>query len=68
MTSIILFVVIKPKGEQVKCTNKADRKMTKALDSIPWKDRQWGHDLARNAIATKAKVGIGVSKTEEAVE
>lgn len=27
--------------------------MVKALDSIPWKNRQWGHSLARNAINAK---------------
>ena len=52
----------KPKADQVKCKNKADRKMVKALDAIPWKDRQWGHAVARNAIAVKAKVGLGVKK------
>ena len=46
-------------GDQVKCKNKADRKMVKALDSIPWNDRQWGHTVARNAIAAKAKLGLG---------
>ena len=40
----------------------ADRKMVKALDNIPWKERQWGHWLARNAINTKQKLGLGVSK------
>ena len=52
----------KPKGDQVKCKNEADRKMVKALDSIPWKERQWGHTVARNAIAAKAKLGLGVKK------
>ena len=46
-------------GDQVKCKNVADRKMVKALDSIPWNDRQWGHTVARNAIAAKAKLGLG---------
>ena len=45
-----------------KCKNAADRKMVKALDNIPWKERQWGHWLARNAINTKQKLGLGVSK------
>ena len=49
----------KPKSDQVKCKNEADRKMVKALDAIPWKDRQWGHAIARNAIATKSKLGMG---------
>ena len=49
----------KPKSNQVKCKNDADRKMVKALDAIPWKDRQWGHTVARNAIAAKSKLGMG---------
>ena len=49
----------KPKSNQVKCKNDADRKMVKALDAIPWKDRQWGHAVARNAIAAKSKLGMG---------
>ena len=52
----------KPKSIQLKCKNDADRKMVKALDAIPWKDRQWGHWLARNAINTKQKLGLGVPK------
>ena len=52
----------KPKSDQVKCKNEADRKMVKALDAIPWKDRQWGHAIARNAIAAKSKLGMGVKK------
>ena len=49
----------KSKSDQVKCKNDADRKMVKALDAIPWKDRQWGHAVARNAIAAKSKLGMG---------
>ena len=49
-------------GGNKKCKNAADRKMVKALDNIPWKERQWGHWLARNAINTKQKLGLGVSK------
>ena len=45
-----------------KCKNKADRKMVKSLDDIPYKDRQWGHWLARNAIDTKQKLGLGKPK------
>ena len=55
----------KPKSDQIKCKNEADRKMVKALDSIPWKERQWGHIVARNAIAAKAKLGLGVKKKED---
>ena len=28
-------------------------KIVKSLDSIPWKERRWGHALARNAINVK---------------
>ena len=49
----------KPQSDQVKCKNDADRKMVKALDAIPWKQRQWGHAIARNAIAAKSKLGMG---------
>ena len=52
----------KSKGDQVKCKNEVDRKMVKALDAIPWKERQWGHTVARNAIAAKSKLGMGVKK------
>ena len=51
----------KPKSEQVKCKNKADRKMVKSLDAIPWKERQWGHTLARTIINTKQKLGLGLN-------
>ena len=54
----------KPKSDQVKCKNEADRKMVKALDAIPWKKRQWGHTIARNAIAAKSKIGMGVKKSK----
>ena len=45
-----------------KCKNKADRKMVKALDSVPYNERQWGHWLARNMINTKQKLGLGVKQ------
>ena len=32
---------------------------SKSLDAIPWKERQWGHAVARNAIAAKSKLGMG---------
>ena len=51
----------KPKSEQVKCKNEADRKMIKALDAIPWKKRQWGHAMARTMINTKEKLGMGLN-------
>ena len=49
----------RPKSEQVKCKNEADRKMVKSLDSIPWKERQWGHAMGRTLINTKQKLGTG---------
>ena len=52
----------KSSKDQVKCKNEADRKMVKSLDAIPWKDRQSGHAIARNTIAGKAKLGLGVKK------
>ena len=55
----------KSKSNQVKCKNEADRKMVKALDAIPWKQRQWGHAIARNAIATKSKLGMGTKSNKK---
>ena len=52
----------KPKNEQVQCKNEADRKMVKSLDAIPWKQRQWGHAMARTMINTKQKLGLGLQK------
>ena len=34
-------------------------KLVAALDAIPWKERQWGHALARNVIDAKQKLGLG---------
>ena len=53
-----------PKNEQLKCKNKADRKVVKSLDAIPWKDRQWGHWLSRNIINTKQKIGMGAKNVK----
>ena len=39
------------------------KKMVKALDAIPKNKRQWGLSMARNAISTKQKVGLGVGET-----
>ena len=52
----------KPKSEQVKCKNEADRKIVKALDAIPWRQRRWGHAMARTMINTKQKLGLGLQK------
>ena len=49
-------------GNDRKCKNKADKKMVAALDAIPWKERQWGHALARNTINVKQKLGLGSGK------
>ena len=35
--------------------------MVKSLDAIPWKERQWGHTLARTIINTKQKLGLGLN-------
>ena len=59
---ITASVETNPKVIKSKCKNEADRKMVKALDAIPWKDRQWGHTIARNAINTKQKTGVGIPK------
>ena len=48
-------------GDDRKCKNKADRKMVKSLDAIPYKERQWGHWLARTLINTKQKLGLGLN-------
>ena len=37
--------------------------MVAALDSIPWKERQYGHWLARNIINTKQKLGLGAKNS-----
>ena len=45
-----------------KCEHRADKRMVHALDAVPWKERQWGHWLARNTINTKRKLGLGKKK------
>ena len=50
----------KPKSEQVKFKNEGDRKLIKSLDSIPWKERQWEHAMARTMINAKQKFGLGL--------
>ena len=51
-------------GDDRKCKNKADRKMVKSLDAIPYKDIQWGHWLARTMINTKQKLGMGTKNVK----
>ena len=46
-------------GDDKECKHRADKKMVRALDAVPWKERQWGHWLARNSINTKRKLGLG---------
>ena len=36
--------------------------MVKALDAVPYKQRQWGHAAARNAINAKKKLGLGLKQ------
>ena len=36
--------------------------MVKALDAVPWKQRQWGHAAARNTINLKQKLGLGLKQ------
>ena len=55
-TMLITVCGNKPPSEQVQCKNEADRKMIKSLDAIPWKERQWGHAMA------KKKLGLGLQK------
>ena len=45
-----------------KCKHQADKKMVRALNAVPWNQRQWGHFLARNTINTKRKLGLGTVK------
>ena len=48
-----------------KCKNKAERKMVKALDNVPYKERQWGHLLSKNMIEKRQKIGVGVKKLKK---
>ena len=54
------YSVCASKSDPKKCKNAADRKMVKALDEIPFSQRQWGHYAARNIINTKQKLGLGL--------
>ena len=51
-------------GNDRKCKNKADRKMVKSLDAVPWNERQYGHWIARNVINTKQKLGLGAKRSK----
>ena len=57
------YSVCEKKENPKKCKNEVDRKMVKALDSVPYSDRQWGHWLARNTINAKQKLGLGNGKS-----
>ena len=37
-----------------------DKKMVKAIDQIPWKDKPWGSTAVRNLINIKQKAGLGL--------
>ena len=57
------YAVCAGKKNEKSCKHDADKKMVKALDAIPKNKRQWGHAVARNAISSKQKVGLGVGET-----
>ena len=57
------YAVCAGKKNEKSCKHAADKKMVKVLDAIPKNKRQRGHSLARNAISTKQKVGLGVGET-----
>ena len=57
------YAVCAGKKNEKSCKHVADKKMVKALDAIPKNKRQWGHAMARNAISSKQKVGLGVGET-----
>ena len=57
------YAVCTGKKNEKGCKHEADKKMVKALDAIPKNKRQWGHAVARNAISSKQKVGLGVGET-----
>ena len=52
-------------GDNKKCKRQADRKMVQALDPVPLNERQWGHWLARNAIKTNRKLGLGAKSKKK---
>ena len=56
------YAVCAGKKNEKGCKHEADKKMVKALDTIPKNKRQWGHAMARNAISSKQKVGLGVGE------
>ena len=57
------YAVCAGKKNEKSCKHAADKKMVKGLDAIPKNKRQWGHSMARNAISSKQKVGLGVGET-----
>ena len=48
-----------------KCKNKANRKMVKASDNVPYKERQWGHFLSKNMIEKRQNIGVGAKKLKK---
>ena len=58
--AICNMMSITASAEMTRSVNIAQiKKMVRALDAVPWKERQWGHWLARNTINTKRKLGLG---------
>ena len=56
------MMLITASAKMIKSVNIVQiKKMVRALDAVPWKERQWGHWLARNTINTKRKLGLGVA-------
>ena len=49
-------------GDDKECKHRADKEMVRALDAVPWKERQWDHWLARNSINAKRKLDLGNAK------
>ena len=62
MMLITPSVQTNPKVNKCNVKIKLIKKMVKALDAIPWKERQWGHALGRTMINTKQKLGLGLQK------
>jgi len=50
-------------GDNKKCKHVAGREMVKALDAVPWSEKQWGHWLAINII--NRKVGLGTKQVKK---
>ena len=58
--AIVDYAVCSNRQHEKSCEHNADRKMVKALDAVPWRQKKWGHAAARNAINLKQKLGLGM--------